>query len=124
MPPRSFHDHHVAIDDGTTVQKTPLDEVVDKIVLVQGFLMVAPSGMVEGRRSGRSRTADEMFFATNCIAQWVMPLERTITGETPDVDIADRRPCILQSGGNEDRMESAEVADNQQQSKAGTEERA
>jgi hypothetical protein len=52
MPPRSLHHHHVAIDDGATIQKTSLDEVMDKIVLIQGFLIVAPSGMVERRRSG------------------------------------------------------------------------
>ena len=47
MPPRAFDHHDVAVDDGTALEQAPLDEVVDEIVLVQGVLIVAPSGMVE-----------------------------------------------------------------------------
>ena len=53
MPARPLDDHHVAVDHGPVVEKASLEEVVDEVVLGQDALIVAPSGRVERRRSGR-----------------------------------------------------------------------
>jgi hypothetical protein len=106
MPPRALDDHHVAIDDRAVVEKASLKEVVDEIVLVQGVLIVALSGMAERGRSGwEAGPPDEIFIATNSIAmrEWLCPEadkhactdSRCFHGKQRSVGTADRIACTL-----------------------------